>query len=46
MITCLCMRRGRKGMNKSSSMLHVNLYTLGHLWLYIILEEKGYGVFN
>ena len=31
------------GINKSSSMLHVNLYTLGHLWLYTILEEKGYG---
>ena len=31
------------GINKSSSMLYVNLYTLGHLWLYMILEEKGYG---
>lgn len=31
------------GINKSSSTLHVNLYTLGHLWLYIILDEKGYG---
>ena len=31
------------GINKTSKMLNVNLYTLGHLWLYIIFEEKGYG---
>ena len=31
------------GINKASSELQVYLYTLGHLWLYIIFEEKGYG---
>ncbi|MBD5499432.1 MAG: hypothetical protein HDR11_17075 [Lachnospiraceae bacterium] len=31
------------GINKASSELQVCLYTLGHLWLYIIFEEKGYG---
>ena len=30
------------GINKASSELQVYLYTLGHLWLYIIFEEKGY----
>ena len=31
------------GTNKSSRELCVYLYTLGHLWLYIIFEENGYG---
>lgn len=31
------------GTNKSGRELCVYLYTLGHLWLYVIFEEHGYG---
>lgn len=31
------------GMNKKDDFLNVYLYTLGHLWLYTIFEENGYG---